>query len=317
MVLSLFACLLPDVVINISSATEEDITSCIFHELAHASLYAYVGNPFWINVIDEAVRDWNANGRKLSYGNYETSQYTGINELWAEYCEFLFVNKNNGIVMDTMVCGSYPRLEQEWVKCQVLHNISLQVGVVLSDIYYAIVVNRDGSYVTSLEELRQSLIDWMSCNLLEQKIINYNFGYFFDRLGVVYHFTNKSPMARFVDSRQVNDTTGNLERTFRFVDAREIITMVPYPYDGTVNVGNSTIVNHPQLTSLEFLRNKKFPFKEYAAVYDTNVMSMPLREFYERDSLNTFNHFFNKSSWKLKSVDSLNLTINYAYETDY
>ena len=65
------------------------------------------------------------------------------------------------------------------------------------------------------------------------------------------------------------------------------------------------------------MKKKNFPFKEYAAVYDTNVMSMPLREFYERDSLNTFNHFFNKSSWKLKSVDSLNLTINYAYETDY
>ena len=52
-------------------------------------------------------------------------------------------------------------------------------------------------------------------------------------------------------------------------------------------------------------------------VYDTNVMSMPLREFYERDSLNTFNHFFNKDSWKLKVVDSLNAEIHYAYETDF
>ena len=288
--------MLPDIYVPLKEDQQtSDITSSIFHEMAHASHFSNVTPEYWAKYIDEIIFNW-VNGYETNYGTPDNSPYCGVGEMWAGYFE--------EYLMRLYEERPYNECDDEssdlnigWIRPQVFLKLGNLLNISPSDLFLSICPFAGD--VNSIDKVEENLV-WIYENMYSTSgvpTIHFTFGSYYDELNLVYKFVNTSPMARYLK--------------FKYKDSNELITKFVDCYSG-VDIFSTPQRHLQDLNSISPILQDTLQFM---AVYDTNVMNMPLVEYRPNGNFYT-NHFFKEDSWTL-SIDSLNKQYEYIYETDY
>lgn len=138
---------MPDVTIGTEGSTEyRQIYSSVIHELAHASHYAKVGNPYWNQYIWYIVESYiRTGGDTYGDGTLDKAGYCEIGEMWAYFIEGMMYQERYG--------GSTPTFgTSHWFYPQILRNLK-ERSFTAEMIFLAL-----DDTVTSRQALKEALI---------------------------------------------------------------------------------------------------------------------------------------------------------------
>lgn len=141
---------LPDIFISkVDNQNTSSLRKTVFHELSHASHYAQVGTPYWLQYISEICYNYLTDPNDDYYGSTQNDHngVIGVGEMWASYFEYKC----------TKYCGYNYSLSdtEKWYAPQILQQIENRGNnITPQKIYNTLVYN-----VQSHEDLKQKLIN--------------------------------------------------------------------------------------------------------------------------------------------------------------
>ena len=289
-----------DVIDTDTLRNTRNLTSTIFHELAHVSHCSEVTPQYWAKYVDEIVYNW-ATGVSDVYGSMANSPYCGVGEMWAGYYEEILMLRYYNDSLSLYLGNCFKLDIGDWIRPQMLLNIAKQLDLEPYEIFASLFPsNVTEGVVDSIEEVRDNLIDYCGGIPSSQatKEINYAFDCFYGDFAFVHKFYNTSPMARFLKYRLTDNPSVEVTK---FVD-----------FYSSVVLDSDTLHYCLSPSAPPIVRTYLW---ENMAVYDTNVMNMSLVSYSPNNVYGT-NHFFDNNSWNF-SIDTLNKQYIYSYETDY
>jgi hypothetical protein len=148
----------PDVTIGTEDKGYEEITSDVFHELAHASHFSQVGVGYWQRYVAGVIL---CVVSPELYGTSEStnvySGYIGVGEMWGYFMEEAMLAQWKGCEFRKTDCVS-----KYWFKPQVFGQLYDDSDLQIKDIYRCLTVS-----ITSQSKLKKELINKKSSKKYE------------------------------------------------------------------------------------------------------------------------------------------------------